>query len=144
MLAAYPIAALWSRLPYSKIRHVYSVAAGLSLLIFCLGPIAWIHSFITSSVTYVIVRSFPPRLANKLVFIFAFAYLSASHIYRAWVDYMGWTLDFTGSQMVITLKLISFSFNVRDSVDEVIKPVVEGSAKERERQERRFKAIAVC
>jgi len=41
-------------------------------------------------------------------------YMAACHLYRQYVDYMGWTLDFTGPQMVLTVKLTSFGFNYAD------------------------------
>ena len=34
-----------------------------------------------------------------LVFAFVLGYISMSHIYRTYVDYMGWSLDFTGPQV---------------------------------------------
>jgi hypothetical protein len=42
--------------------------------------------------------------------------MSASHIYRLYVDYMGWSLDFTGPQMILVIKLTSFAFNYYDGV----------------------------
>jgi lysophospholipid acyltransferase len=41
-------------------------------------------------------------------------YLSASHIYRLYVDYLGWSLDYTGPQMVLTLKLTAFAWSYYD------------------------------
>ena len=35
----------------------------------------------------------------KVVFAFVLGYISLSHLYRAYVDYMGWSLDFTGPQV---------------------------------------------
>ena len=35
----------------------------------------------------------------KVVFTFVLGYISLSHLYRAYVDYMGWSLDFTGPQV---------------------------------------------
>lgn len=34
-----------------------------------------------------------------MVFAFVLGYICLSHIYRAYVDYMGWSLDFTGPQV---------------------------------------------
>jgi hypothetical protein len=42
--------------------------------------------------------------------------MSVSHIYRLYVDYMGWTLDFTGPQMLLVIKLTSFAYNYYDGV----------------------------
>eukprot|EP01113_Clastostelium_recurvatum_P030996 TRINITY_DN3823_c0_g1_i3.p1 TRINITY_DN3823_c0_g1~~TRINITY_DN3823_c0_g1_i3.p1 ORF type:complete len:409 (-),score=88.84 TRINITY_DN3823_c0_g1_i3:104-1330(-) len=54
------------------------------------------------------------RYQHYVVFVFVMGYISVSHIYRMYTDYMGWTLDFTGSQMVLTLKLTSMAFNYYD------------------------------
>lgn len=85
------------------------------MLIFCLGSTAWLHSFFTSLIAYGLIRLLPASFSHRVVFAFAFLYLSVSHIYRTITDYMGWTLDFTGPQMIVTLKLISVAFNVHDA-----------------------------
>lgn len=50
----------------------------------------------------------------KAVFAFMLAYMCGSHLYRMYVDYMGWSLDFTGPQMLLTIKLTAFAYNVYD------------------------------
>lgn len=35
----------------------------------------------------------------QVVFAFVLGYICLSHIYRIYVDYMGWSLDFTGPQV---------------------------------------------
>jgi len=47
--------------------------------------------------------------------------LSISHIYRMYTDYMGWTMDFTGPQMLLTLKLTTFAFDYHDGQIQRIK-----------------------
>lgn len=44
------------------------------------------------------------------------AYMSLSHLYRLYVDYLGWSLDFTGPQMILTIKLSSFAYNAYDGM----------------------------
>lgn len=73
-----------------------------------------LHSFISSTIVYLIVRFAPLSVARKIVFVFSMAYIMISHIYRMYVDYMGWTLDFTGIQMLLTMKHIMFAFDVYD------------------------------
>lgn len=43
-----------------------------------------------------------------------FGYLSSYHIYRMWVDYMGWTMDVSAALMVATVKLTTLAYNYRD------------------------------
>ncbi len=67
---------------------------------------------------------FPHGVAHKAVFVWALGYMSIryisfdsnylSHLYRIYVDYMGWTLDFTTMQMILTIKLTSFGYNYYD------------------------------
>ena len=33
-----------------------------------------------------------------------------------YTDYMGWTVDFSGPQMVLTIKLITLAFDYRDGL----------------------------
>lgn len=40
--------------------------------------------------------------------------LILSHIYRMSIDYLGWSIDFTGLQMLVTWKVISAGFNYSD------------------------------
>jgi lysophospholipid acyltransferase len=145
LFATYPLSIVWRKLPSTTLKHVYGIVVGLALLVFCLGPIAWCHSMITSLVTYAAVKILRPAMALRFVFIFAFVYMSASHIYRTLTDYMGWSLDFTGSQMIITLKLISFAFNLNDANVKVLVPRLEGisDAKALKAKERTLKNIEV-
>ena len=40
--------------------------------------------------------------------------MTASHLYRMYVEYLTGVFDFTGTQMVITMKLTSFAYNLYD------------------------------
>jgi len=146
LLTAIPLGLLWRNLPGPTARHLFSIIGGIAFLVFCLGPTAWLHSLFTSLVTYAMISFLPASVSHKVVFAFAFSYLSASHIYRIVTDYMGWTLDFTGSQMVVTLKLISTAFNVHDANTLKLVPTYDGTEKseERERKLLLIKNIEVC
>jgi hypothetical protein len=41
-------------------------------------------------------------------------YMVACHVYRMYVSYMSGIFDFTGTQMVLTMKLTSFAYNMFD------------------------------
>jgi len=73
-----------------------------------------LNSFISSIVAYIMLVALPKNIAHKAVFVWAIGYLSVSHIYRMMTDYMGWTMDFTGPQMLLTLKLTTFAFDYND------------------------------
>lgn len=115
LFAAYPLAVVYKLLPSASLKHLFDIAVGISLAQFVLGS-GWVHSFISSFLTYLLVKFGPPKFAPYLVFVFNMAYMSAAHIYRLYVDYMGWTLDFTGPQMLLVIKLTSFAYNYYDGV----------------------------
>lgn len=119
------------------------IIVSISACIFCLGMWSWLHSFGTALVVYLLMAAFPrqchvrrcmpicPHAVQVLSFIFCFAYMSGrlvffgscdarlyslSHIYRQYTDYMGWSMDFTGPQMVLTLKLVSIAFCYHDGL----------------------------
>eukprot|EP00752_Nemacystus_decipiens_P014687 g13083.t1 len=113
LLAAYPLAAVFARLPNATTKHIFSAGLGVWIMQFVFYG-QWIHSFISSAATYLMVLVLPNRHMPHIVFAFVLGYISLAHIYRAYVDYMGWSLDFTGPQMVLTIKLSSFAYNVWD------------------------------
>ncbi|CAM9814250.1 unnamed protein product, partial [Ectocarpus sp. 12 AP-2014] len=113
LLAAYPLAAVFVRLPNAAAKHLFSTLLGVWIMQFVFYG-QWIHSFISSAATYLMVLTLPNRHMPHVVFAFVLGYICLSHIYRAYVDYMGWSLDFTGPQMVLTIKLSSFAYNVWD------------------------------
>jgi len=46
--------------------------------------------------------------------MFVMGYMVACHVYRMYVSYMSGIFDFTGTQMVLTMKLTSFAYNMFD------------------------------
>jgi lysophospholipid acyltransferase len=94
--------------------HCLSIAISIGCLHFCLPRCEWLHSFVSSLAVYILLYVLPSKHAHIVVFLFLFVYMSASHIYRMSVDYMGWTMDFTGAQMILTLKLSALAMNLRD------------------------------
>ena len=115
LLAAIPLGLVFHALPYRKnLRMAFGMVWGLIFCFFCLGPWAWIHSFSTATITYLLIRFGPERYMHNLVFIFLMAYMSASHIYRMYTDYLGWHLDFTGPQMLLTQSLTALAFQIHD------------------------------
>ncbi|CAI5733884.1 unnamed protein product [Peronospora destructor] len=81
LFAAYPLAVVYKLLPSASLKHMMDVAVGLSMAQFVLGS-GWVHSFISSFVTYLLVKFEPPKHAPSIVFLFNMLYMSASHIYR--------------------------------------------------------------
>lgn len=74
----------------------------------------WIHSILSSLGTYLLCLIVPRKYVHIAVFIFVMGYMTAAHGYRMYVSYMSGIFDFTGTQMVLTMKLTSFAFNLYD------------------------------
>jgi len=66
MFLAYPLALILDFLPGKTLKHTFSLVVGLwfAQQIF---QSQWVHSFITSLVTYLICLIFPRKLAPGLV-----------------------------------------------------------------------------
>lgn len=113
MFLVYPFSILLRLLPDKNLKHLMSTVGGIVLMQWIFGA-DWIHSFVSSLVTYLICLLAPRKYCHYIVFIFAMAYMTGSHLYRMYVEYLTGVFDFTGTQMVITMKLTSFAYNLYD------------------------------
>lgn len=112
LLAAYPLAVVWRKLPTATAKHLFSVTVGLWMLQFVIGY-QWLHIVLSSSLVYGILAVGGPR-ARVVAATVAMLYLSGGHIYRQYTDFLGWTLDWTMQQMIVTQKLHALAFNYWD------------------------------
>jgi len=112
LFACYPVGLLHAALPTGTLKNLYNLAVGIAMAQFVFGY-AWIHTMLSASVCYLIIALRVPSYQN-VVMVFMMAYISCSHISRLYVDYLGWTLDFTGAQMVLTIKMTSIAYNIFD------------------------------
>jgi len=113
MLVCYPLGFIMKALPYGKVKHLFSFLLGAFLLQFTIG-VQWIHQVICSLVAYAMFLVLPPTLAKTVVPAWAMLYITAGHIHRQYINYLGWDMDFTGAQMVLTMKLYSLAYNLYD------------------------------
>lgn len=72
------------------------------------------HFGFSAAVTYIIVNFFPRAISRQVAFVFAMGYIIGAHIYRMYTDYLGWTLDFTGPLMLLTIKFTAYAFDTYD------------------------------
>lgn len=113
LFLAYPFAAALRSVPNKNVKHFLSFFVGFVLCQW-IFEYDWIHTFISSGVTYLICLLAPKKSVASLVFIWAMGYMTMSHIYRMYVSYLSGVFDFTGTQMVLTMKLTSFAYNYYD------------------------------
>lgn len=113
LFICYPLAMIMNLLPYGKTRHLFSFLLGAFLLQFTLG-VQWIHQVITSLVAYLLLALLPRSVSVKVVPAFVMIYCVLGHLHRQYINYLGWDLDFTGTQMVLTQKLYMLAYNLYD------------------------------
>jgi hypothetical protein len=115
LFLCYPLGLIMVHIPYQYVtlRHLFSCFLGIFLLQFTLG-VQWIHSLITTLVSYVLIVTLPRKTVTIVLPIFAMSYMTLGHLHRQYTNYLGWDLDFTGGQMVLTMKVWMIAFNLYD------------------------------
>lgn len=113
LFLAYPFAALMFAVPGKNLKHLISFLVGFVMVQWIFGP-DWIHTFASSLGTYLICALLPRKISPRVAFVWAMGYMTLSHMYRMYVSYLSGIFDFTGTQMVLTMKLTSFAFNLYD------------------------------
>jgi len=113
MFACYPLGVIMGQIPFGMPRHIFSFLLGAFLLQFTLG-VQWIHHLISSLVAYALILILPRKTLKIVLPIFAMGYMTLGHLHRQYINYLGWDLDFTGTQMVLTQKIFMIGFNLYD------------------------------
>jgi hypothetical protein len=113
LFATYPISYLLFRLSDPKAKNFLSFIVGFLIVQWIFGP-DWIHTFISSSVTYLICAFGPKKYIGIIAFVWVIGYIIGCHIFTMYTDYMTDRFDFLRTQMVITMKLTSFAYNYFD------------------------------
>lgn len=113
MFACYPLGMIMAQIPYGATRHFFSFFLGAFLLQLTLG-VQWIHLFISVMISYLMMLVLPRRVLKTALPVFAMTYMTLGHLHRQYINYLGWDLDFTGCQMVLTQKLYMIGFNLYD------------------------------
>merc|ERR1712160_196297 len=65
-------------------------------------------------IVYVMLLILPPKVSKTAVPVFTMIYMTFGHLHRQYINYLGWDMDFTGPQMVLTMKLYSLAYNLYD------------------------------
>jgi MBOAT, membrane-bound O-acyltransferase family len=113
LFLCYPLGLGMHYLPYGNARHVYSFITGLFLLQFTTG-VQYIHQVISTMAVYLLILLLPRKTNIIVIPTLAMLYCVLGHLHRQYINYLGWDLDFTGAQMVLTQKLHMMAFNLYD------------------------------
>jgi hypothetical protein len=115
-------------------KHITSLVLGILSTYFIVG-IASLNVFFSSAVVYLLTYFLMPSSAHlkkiedaeelkkakevlkaqrqrvgSIVFAFSMGYMCLLHIYRLYVDYLGYKIDASAPQMMLTLKLVSYGW----------------------------------
>ena len=66
------------------------------------------------TVSYILMTVLPRKTYKTMNLVFVLSYLSISHIYRMMTNWGGWDMDITSYTMLLTCRLWSIGFVVRD------------------------------
>jgi lysophospholipid acyltransferase len=114
VLASVPLGAAHAALPPGRLRHVFSCVAGIAV-------IAWVfrsecvYLIGTTAALFLSLAVVPRRLCHVFVWVAAFAWLLYLHAVNASGE--AWArgqIDFTGSQMMLTVRVITLAVNWAD------------------------------
>lgn len=115
-LLSYPLAALLKRIPDAQPwkKNVFIVAVSLFYLVGIFDLWDGLRTLLYSAAgTYAIAYYVDGSLMPWIGFLFLMGHMSVNHIYRQIAD-DGASVDITGAQMVLVMKLTSFCWNVHD------------------------------
>ncbi|MED6181016.1 Lysophosphatidylcholine acyltransferase 1 [Stylosanthes scabra] len=114
--ATVPLSFLWRIVPGQLPKHLYSAGVGVSLSYLSFGLSSNLHFLILIMIGYSSMLLFRPH-CGILTFFLGFSYLIGCHVYYMSGDiWKDGGIDDTGSLMVLTLKIISCSFNYKDGL----------------------------
>ncbi|KAH9894383.1 MBOAT-domain-containing protein [Cubamyces lactineus] len=127
LLFSYPLGSVYIRIPPShpELKHIFSVAITFFYLVPVLNLYVGALQLVLSVVgTYYLVQRVQTNRMPWLVFMLTMGHLTINHILRT-LDEAGYeTIEISGPQMVLTMKLTTFAWNVLDgrrSADELDK-----------------------
>ncbi|EMD48924.1 membranebound O-acyltransferase domain containing protein [Entamoeba histolytica KU27] len=107
-----------------NIKHIVYGTLGM-VFSYLLFGMEFITVFFTSIPVYLIMKYNKTQKAANICFIITFGYLLYRHIYLYFNMYLVWTLEFTTTHMIITLKLTAFAFSVANSFKKELTPYLE-------------------
>ncbi|XP_077990303.1 membrane-bound glycerophospholipid O-acyltransferase 2-like [Glandiceps talaboti] len=98
-----------------KVRHFVAAAFGLYIGWFSYSW-SFLHLLTQSTIPYIMMRTMSPRVMHKFVFTFAVVYMSGVHISQQMKSVNIYLMDHIGPMMVMTEKVTSLAFSLRDGL----------------------------
>ncbi|KAJ7762829.1 endoplasmic reticulum protein [Mycena maculata] len=117
LLIAYPLGSVFIRIPSSHpaLKHLFSVAITLLFFFPVLKLYAGFFQLLGSVLaTYYLTRYYQGPMMPWVVFAVVMGHLTVNHVIRVIYQFSYETFEVTGPQMVLTMKLTTFAWNVHD------------------------------
>ncbi|KII96053.1 hypothetical protein PLICRDRAFT_151169 [Plicaturopsis crispa FD-325 SS-3] len=117
LLISYPLGSLFIRIPSSQpaLKHLFNLAIALFYFVPVLQCYSALLQLLASVIgTYIIARTVTGPRMPWITFVFVMGHLTINHIIRAMFSLSYETFEVTGPQMVLTMKLTTFAWNVWD------------------------------
>jgi lysophospholipid acyltransferase len=113
LLAFFPLGFLHSKLPRGIVLDAYNLVAGVLLAQFLFAE-AWINVGLAALLTNLLVRVLPRKLVGPVTFFLIMIFMVMTMVERLSCDYLSYRMDYTGAQMMVTIKLTSFAWCYTD------------------------------
>ncbi|KDQ65032.1 hypothetical protein JAAARDRAFT_28695 [Jaapia argillacea MUCL 33604] len=117
LLVSYPLGSLFIRVPSSSpnLKHLFNLSIALFYFLPVLNLWTGFAQLLASTMgTYFIAKYVQGPRMPWIAFTFVMGHLLINHIIRAVFDLSYETFEVTGPQMVLTMKLTTFAWNVWD------------------------------
>ncbi|TCD66824.1 lysophospholipid acyltransferase [Steccherinum ochraceum] len=125
LLVSYPLGSVFVRVPSPALKHAFNIAVTLFYLLAMLNLANGALQLLASSLaTYFIAANVKTSSMPWIVFVVVMGHLTVNHIIRALFEFSYETVEITGPQMVLTMKLTTYAWNVFDGrrpIDELDK-----------------------
>ncbi|OSC98692.1 MBOAT-domain-containing protein [Trametes coccinea BRFM310] len=117
LLFSYPLGSVYIRIPtaHPEFKHIFSIVITFFYLVPVLNLYVGAIQLLVSVVgTYYLVERVQTSRMPWLVFLFTMGHLTINHIIRTFAEAGYETFEISGPQMVLTMKLTTFAWNVYD------------------------------
>ncbi|KAL0064745.1 Lysophospholipid acyltransferase [Marasmius tenuissimus] len=117
LLIAYPLGSLYVRIPSNTptLRHLFSIGIALFFLLPMLNMYTGLLQLLGDMLfTYFVAKYHKGSAMPWIVFFFVLGHLMANHIIRVIYNLSYETIEVTGPQMVLVMKLTTYAWNVFD------------------------------
>eukprot|EP00940_MAST-03C_sp_MAST-3C-sp2_P000030 g30.t1 len=113
ILMAMPLGVIHAYLPVGKSRHLYNLFIGVVVAQFLFAE-AWINVGLAALLTRLIISLLPQKATGIVTFIIIMIFMVGTMAERLSCAWMSYKMDYTGAQMMATIKLTTFAWNYSD------------------------------